>query len=212
MSRRIDLTGKRFGSLQVISEATPAKNGNLRWRCLCDCGGYAIAQGVNLRTGHTKSCGCFSKAAASERFSTHRESKTRLYKIYKKMKHRCLNSNNPRFDRYGGRGIAVCDEWLNDFGSFREWALSNDYSDDLSIDRINNNGNYEPSNCRWADSVTQNRNSSASKLADYSVALIKRYLSKNIMTHKEISKLFGVTESAISCIATGKTWRDIEPA
>ena len=212
MSKLIDMSGKRFGSLEVIARVPNDKHGCAMWYCQCDCGGYKAVAGVSLRRGDTKSCGCILAANNSLQKRKHGESHSSLYRIWKGMNQRCYNSNHKWFARYGGRGIAVCDEWRNDYTAFRNWALSNGYTDNLTIERVDNDKGYSPENCSWENMTTQSRNRRTTKLADYSVALIKRYLSKNIMTHKEISKLFGVTESAISCIATGKTWRDIEPA
>lgn len=93
-----------------------------------------------------------------KRFATHGGSKTRLYRVWRGMKTRCYNANSKKYHHYGGRGIIICDEWLTSFAKFREWALTNGYTDKLSIDRIDVNGNYEPSNCRWADDLTQRHN------------------------------------------------------
>ena len=113
---------------------------------------YAIIQ------GKTKSCGCYQKRRTSETNKTHGLGYTRLYNIWASIKDRTLNINTKVFNDYGGRGISICDEWKNDFMSFCNWAMSNGYSDELSIDRIDNDGNYCPENCRWTTSTIQNRN------------------------------------------------------
>lgn len=152
------LIGQQFGMLTVVGKAEPSPDGQVIWRCRCECGRETLVRGGNLRNGHTKSCGCYRERLRPGLHKTHGESKTRLYKIYHGMKKRCYNPNAQFYERYGGRGITICDEWLNSFEVFREWALANGYRDDLSIDRIDNDGNYEPRNCRWEASKRQRRN------------------------------------------------------
>jgi len=163
MGRIKDLTGMKFGRLTVIG-FSHMKNGSY-WHCVCECGEKRIVQGVNLRIGKTKSCGCSLKdrqklAAIGAKIANtkHGESKSRLYDIRIGMIQRCCNSNNPEYKYYGGRGITICNEWIESYEAFRKWALENGYTDNLSIDRIDSNGNYEPSNCRWADTKTQSMN------------------------------------------------------
>ena len=149
-----NLVGRQFGELIVLKRnPVNSKSGNARWDCKCSCGNIATVIGSKLRSGATKSCGCARKSKIAQGFS-----KTRLYRIWSLMKKRCYRNENENFKHYGGRGIEVCEEWKKDFIAFRSWALSHGYADNLSIDRIDVNGNYEPSNCRWADIKTQAHN------------------------------------------------------
>jgi len=162
MQTLIDLTGQRFGRLTVMSEAE-RKNKHRMWNCKCDCGGYTKVYDGSLKRGLTTSCGCYRREQNKKRSITHGESNTRLYSIWYNMKKRCYHKGVAGYDDYGGRGITVCDEWKNSFETFREWALSNGYSDELTIDRINNEGKYEPNNCRWTTQIEQNYNTRISR-------------------------------------------------
>lgn len=153
----VDLTGKRFGRLTVICREE-SKNNRTMWICKCDCGNEIIAESYNIKTGHTVSCGCFQRERTSAANMTHGKRKTRIYRIWVCMKNRCYQETYHAFKHYGGRGITVCDEWRNSFESFYKWAISSGYEDNLSIDRIDVNGNYCHENCRFVTMAEQNKN------------------------------------------------------
>lgn len=158
MGRLIDLTGQRFGRLVVIEQAPrDSRYHGAMWRCRCDCGCETIVEARNLKTGNTSSCGCYHRER-QRAAKTHGKSGSRLHRIWKAMHTRCYNPNSSAFKYYGGRGIEICDEWVRDFEAFHLWAVAHGYADDLTIDRIDVNGNYDPSNCRFVAMAEQNQN------------------------------------------------------
>ncbi len=156
----IDLTGKVFGKLTVL-QRDKTVNKRTKWLCKCECGNEISVEAYNLKTGHTQSCGCFQKEATSTASKTHGKTHTRLYRIWNCMKNRCYRKSYHAYNHYGGRGITVCDEWLNDFQAFHDWAIANGYNDGLSIDRIDVDKGYSPHNCRWVTMAEQNKNKRA---------------------------------------------------
>lgn len=167
VSKPNDLTGRVFGRLTVIERAPNNKKGGTMWRCRCSCGKELVTYSYTLTGGNSTSCGCKRSESLVkvnvETKTTHHETKTRLYRIWRGMRSRCNNPSDAAYKHYGGRGITVCPEWNKSYETFRNWALSHGYSPDLSIDRIDNDGNYEPSNCHWATQSEQNANRRAYK-------------------------------------------------
>ena len=166
MPPRIDLTGQKFGRLTVVGYSH-TKNGNSYWHCVCECGNVTIVYGRDLKNGNTKSCGCLSREITRERVFKHGQRHSRLYHIWRDMKKRCCNPHSHDYQCYGGRGITVCDEWKTDFQAFYNWAMANGYREDLTIDRIDVNGGYNPLNCRWATMKEQCNNRTSNRLLTY---------------------------------------------
>lgn len=162
--KKDNLTGMRYGKLTCVSSFS--KNKKTYWNCICDCGNKTIVYSGHLKNGHTKSCGCWSVEALISRSTTHGKTRTRLYKIYHHMNERCYSPKAINYKNYGARGIKICDEWKNDFTAFYNWAIANGYDDKLSIDRIDNDGNYEPNNCRWVTRKKQCNNRRSNRLIE----------------------------------------------
>ena len=156
---RKDLTGQRFGRLTAIEIAGKDARGCMMWRFRCDCGKEVVARGTSVTGGDQKSCGCLrAELLAEHNKPKHGGTKTRLYNIWRGMKKRCYVPSAHAYDKYGGRGITVCDEWKNDFGAFHDWALTHGYREDLTLDRKDNDKGYSPENCRWATWLLQGNN------------------------------------------------------
>lgn len=164
--KRLNLVGNKYGRLTVIALDHTDKTCTF-WRCLCECGNEHVVRGYHLKSGRVRSCGCLSrdarlklgaKSGAERANYWHGGFGTKLYGVWAAMIRRCENPNQKYYPDYGGRGITVCEEWRKDFVVFRDWANSNGYKEGLTIDRIDVNGNYEPSNCRWVTMKVQAQN------------------------------------------------------
>lgn len=194
-----DLTGQKFGKLTVIKRTTNSKWNETRWICKCECGKETITTYGKLAYNHKKSCGCILKEVVSKTHSKHKLRKDRLYNIWAKMKQRCYNTNNKSYKNYGGRGIKICKEWLeeeNGFINFYKWAINNGYKEHLekfgskntTIDRIDVNGNYEPNNCRWATQREQSLNRRSNVFISYNgeTKTISEWVEKTNLTYSSI--------------------------
>ena len=153
MSNQKDLTGKKFGRWTVLKYAG---KGSGKWTCKCDCGTIKDVKTANLTHGWSISCGCYREEKCIKAVTTHGQSRTKLYKVWNSMKQRCENSKIKYYKNYGARGICVCEEW-KDFSNFYKWAIEHDYYNlkRPTIERINNDGNYCPDNCKWTTFLKQ---------------------------------------------------------
>lgn len=186
--------GQKFGRLTVISKGQTyfsgtEKHPRFKWICKCDCGNMTNVCTSELKNGKVSSCGCLRKEHTRMFATTHGLSKTRLYKTYRSMKDRCYKPSTTYYENYGGRGIIVCDEWLNSFEAFYKWAISTGYKDDLTLERKDNNGNYCPENCTWITQAEQNRNRRTSHFVTY---------KGQKMLLNELAKLTGLAPQTIT--------------
>lgn len=163
-----DLTGRRFGYLTVISRDQNPNNKRVKWLCVCNCNKLTTVSACDLKSGHTSSCGCKKFESHNKR---HGMTKTRIHTTWLSMRSRCYDKKCQSYPYYGGRGITVCDEWKDSFESFYSWAISNGYTDELLIDRIDNNKGYSPNNCRWVTMNEQNNNRRNNIFLEYDGAI-----------------------------------------
>lgn len=202
MSKFIDITGNRYNYLTVIRRLENAKGGITMWECRCDCGNITTVRGSNLKSGAVKSCGCLLHTTKPT--LKHNMSHTRLYQIWAAIKRRCNKPYEKSYKNYGGRGIKMCEEWQNSFEAFMEWAMNSGYSDDLTIERIDVDGNYCPDNCTWISKSGQAGNRRSCHYISYNgeVKTLNEWCKemnlpyKNI--HNRITKLGWSFERAIS--------------
>lgn len=157
MAKRENLIDRTFSKLVVVNRAEDTARGRPQWRCLCECGNFTIVSSDNLRNGNIKSCGCWRKERLSQERKTHGMSKTAIYSIWAGIRKRCLDKKHPQFHRYGGRGIGICLRWRYSFENFLA-DMGERPSEHHSVERENNDGDYEPNNCKWATPKEQASN------------------------------------------------------
>lgn len=203
--QRTYLLNKTFGRLTVLEYDGSTKYYAGKWKCQCTCGNIVSVRSAHLLQGTTKSCGCYAREAAARSGAVHGLHTHPLYAVWSQMKDRCFNPNNKFYQRYGGREITVCEDWRYDFLTFYRWAIHNGYKEGLTIDRIDNDDNYEPGNCRWATQEIQMQNTSLTKINPKKVVKIRMDPRINSV----IAKAYGVDESTVSRIKNGKTWSNI---
>ena len=187
MGKVIGLTGQKFGRLTVLGFDKQDNYRQYMWLCKCDCGNIVSVRGYSLRSGNTQSCGCLQKDINLKLRQTHGKTNTRIYNIWVGMKQRCLTPSTSCYKYYGGRGISLCDEWKS-FEPFNEWAISNGYQENLTLDRIDVNGNYEPQNCRWITLKEQQNNTRRNHYITY---------NGETKTLKEWSEQLGINHSTL---------------
>lgn len=211
-----NISGQRFGRLVAIKKVKNEHKGRAAMFLFkCDCGNYITTRASSVRSGHTQSCGCLQKEVTAKRATKHGGAQTRLYSVYMDFVERCFNKNSPNFEHYGARGISVCDEWLgeNGFENFRKWAFANGYDEnaqrwECTIDRIDVNGNYEPSNCRWANMITQANNTTRNVRYElngksYTIAELARIYNIKYQTLFHRLRKFGWSvQKAVGCCVT----------
>jgi hypothetical protein len=173
MSKAKDIVGQKFGRLTILRKVKSNKYRQARCECECDCGNKVIVLIYNLKNKKTKSCGCLQKEEVKKRFTKHGMKKYPLYDVWSGMRKRCCNPRHAKFKIYGARGIKICDEWINNPEIFIEWALSNGWEKGLQIDRIDNDGDYEPNNCRFVTARENNSNKQIHKTRNLPVGVNK---------------------------------------
>lgn len=196
-----DLTTQKFSRLRVLGFSHKSDAGQYYWKCQCDCGNFVTVTSGNLKSGHTSSCGCLRKEVAKILSTKHGHSTSRLYITWENIKDRCSNPQNKRHASYYDRHITICEEWKNNFEAFYIWAIKNGYSENLTIDRIDNNKGYTPDNCRWVSQKIQQRNRRNN-----------HYITYNNETHcmSEWCEILGLKYGTI-CSRINRNW-DIERA
>lgn len=192
--------GEKHGRLTIMRVAGKNKYNHVLYECLCECGNLAIIEATCVKRNKTKSCGCLQKEKTKESSTIHGLTNTRIHRIWAAMISRCENQNNNRYYVYGSKGISVCQEWRNDFVQFYDWSMKNGYSDELSIDRIDVNGNYCPDNCRWATREVQMNNRSNNRNITY---------NGTTRTLKQWSEYFGFNYKYFHEVMSKNDW-DIE--
>lgn len=207
-----DLTGKKFGRLTVVNRADsridPSGKPVTMWNVQCDCGKKLCVEGASLRSGNTQSCGCLNREIVKLANTKHGKSYNRLYWVWNGIKNRCYNKNCSGYKNYGARGIRMCDEWKNNFQIFYDWAHDNGYDENApkgqcTIDRIDVNGNYEPSNCHWVD-ITYQQQSEHKR--------IRNPIVINGVAHslKDWCRIYGINYATVQCRVYDNGWDKVK--
>lgn len=193
MKSNADIINRRYGRLTAVKQVENDKHNHRQWLCRCECGNEIVVLQNSLTSGRTRSCGCYYKETRRTSARTHGQSKTRLFHIWAEMLERCKNTNRHDYKYYGGKGVTVCEEWKV-FEVFAKWAHESGYAENLSIDRIDSNGDYTPANCRWADWVTQMNNTNRN-----------HFITANGETHTvaEWSRITGISLSTLNYRISG---------
>lgn len=196
------IIGKRFGRLTVLSlDHISEKYRGSWWRCRCDCGNETVVYRGGLTSGDIISCGCYRKEHQSEYARTHGLTSHPLYSTWSGMIQRCTNPNAQNYERYGGRGVDVCEKWRTNFDSFYNWAMTHGYSEELTLDRQDNDLGYTPENCRWVDLCTQQNNTRRNHYVTY---------NDETRTIAEWSRLFGVNHETLRYRVDHGNMKDFE--
>lgn len=206
----VDITGKTYNYLTVISVAERGKS--TKWLVRCRCGTEFIVAGSKIKSGHTKSCGCYRKEVISKLLrkdeGIYAPENKRILQIWKGMKARCFYKKSDNYKYYGGRGITICDEWLNDNNSFYKWAISNGYKYPLTIHRNDNDGNYCPENCCWKTHQEQMQDTSKT-IGTALVKIIKKELRDGFTT-SFIAKKYNLHYDRICDIKNSVTYSNVK--
>ena len=190
MSAKVDITGRRFGRWTVIRDSGQRSNSRVLWECRCDCGTVKLMSSNHLLKGRSLSCGCLRNELSLKKHTSHGLSKQKIYRIWAGMIARCYCQKQSNYQNYGGRGISVCDEWHSNFCSFYEWSMKNGYKEDLTIERIDVNGDYCPDNCKWIPRSEQCNNTRQSHFIT---------IDGKTLTIKQWSKKIGMSDKVIRC-------------
>lgn len=210
---KIELKGQKIGRLMVIEECGKDKHRNILWRCKCDCGNEVIAKGCDLNRKHLLSCGCYQKEMASKANITHGATINRktpkLYMVWSDMRARCHNKKHHAYKWYGGKGVNVCQDWL-DYINFQKWAYQNGYEEGLTIDRIDSDKDYCPENCRWATRKEQSNHLSSCVFFKFNNELlnITQFCEKYYVTPSTFYKYARkniTVDNLMLCIKKGKS-------
>lgn len=206
--------GERFGELtfweELRSKVFPSGQSRRRAVFVCKCGNKFNALIADIKSGHTSSCGCYRNQATIKRMTTHGLSKHPTYKLWSGMKERCYNPNNKSYESYGGRGITISDEWLNNFQSFYDWCMANGYKKGLQIDRIDNDGKYEASNCQFISQTFNARNKSTTKLTlDLANEIRNKKILHPDLSQRDLARMYSINQRTVWSIINNQLWRNI---